>query len=149
MPNINKQSLREELDTYKNRFQTLNADNKMTPESRALIEGLLMLFELMLAIFLEKTTNKNSKNSSKPSSQTDKDETTPASGTKSKGKAEDDKRFSPSETHENVTISSVSQCQTCAEDLTPIESQGHERRTQIDIQFVKIMILIKLLDFCM
>jgi transposase len=48
-----------------------------------------MLINLLIAIFLEKTTKKNSKNSSKPSSQTEKDESAIAStGTNSKGKQE-------------------------------------------------------------
>jgi transposase len=36
--------------------------------------SMFMIVELILSIFLERTTNKDSKNSSKPSSQIDKDE---------------------------------------------------------------------------
>jgi len=50
---------------------------------------MLMIIELMLSIFLEKVTNKDSKNSSKPSSQTDKDETALSQqGSNGKGKTE-------------------------------------------------------------
>ena len=38
------------------------------------MNSLFMIIELILAIFLARSTNKTSKNSGKPSSQTDKDE---------------------------------------------------------------------------
>lgn len=139
MPSVNKQSLREELDAHKSRFQALCAEGAMSPESRALFEGLLMLLELMMAIFLEKITKKGSKNSSKPTSQTDKDETAPAHGTKGKGKSENDERFANSRTRESVRVAKVTVCSHCAEDLSQLDCQQHERRTKIDIHFEKVV----------
>jgi hypothetical protein len=46
---------------------------------------MILLFELLIAVFMEKKTKKNSRNSSKPSSQTGKDETSKGSGTNGKG----------------------------------------------------------------
>ena len=43
-------------------------------ESRVLFQALLMLLEVVLAVFMEKITNKDTTNSSKPSSQTEKDD---------------------------------------------------------------------------
>lgn len=139
MPSVNKQSLREEFEAYKHRFQVLCADGKTSAEVRALVEGLLMLFELMLAVFLEKTTRKDSTNSSKPSSQTEKDETSSTSGTNSKGKPEHDERFANSKTRESTKIAKVTVCDYCAEDLSHVPCRLHERRTQIDIQFEKVV----------
>ena len=52
-----------------------------------LFKMMLMLFELVLSIFMEKTTKKNSKNSGIPSSQTEKDDTAVRStGAHKKGK---------------------------------------------------------------
>uniref|UniRef100_UPI003AF83BD9 hypothetical protein n=1 Tax=Thiolapillus sp. TaxID=2017437 RepID=UPI003AF83BD9 len=51
----------------------LCASGKMTADSRALFQAMLMLFELLMVVFMEKRTPKNSTNSSKPSSQTPKD----------------------------------------------------------------------------
>ena len=73
MASVNKQSLREEFDALKVRFEQLVADGKMAGESRALVEALLLLLRLLMAVFLEQHTSKTSTNSSKPSSQTPKD----------------------------------------------------------------------------
>jgi transposase len=74
VPSLNKQSLREEFTALKGRFGQLSTDGKVGPESRALIEALLMLMQVLIAVFMEKNTPKSSTNSSKPSSQTPKDE---------------------------------------------------------------------------
>jgi len=74
MPSVNKTSLRAEFDGLKGQFERLRADGQMTPESQTLVQALLMLFEVLMAVFLEKHTPKHSRNSSLPSSQTTKDE---------------------------------------------------------------------------
>ena len=72
MATINKASLRTELETIEQQFDELSSAGRVRPEIGALFRTLLMLFELMVAIFLEKTTKKDAKNSSLPSSQIDK-----------------------------------------------------------------------------
>ncbi|WP_444931578.1 hypothetical protein ACJJIF_07345 [Microbulbifer sp. SSSA002] len=74
MANINKTSVREEMDRLKAEFQRQCAEKLLSQESRLLLQSVFTLLELILAIFLEKKTAKTNKNSSKPSSQTDKDE---------------------------------------------------------------------------
>ncbi|WP_419630819.1 hypothetical protein, partial [Thiolapillus sp.] len=75
MATVNKQSLREEFDALKGEFERLCASGKMAADSRALFQAMLMLFEVLRVVFMEKRTPKNSANSSKPSSQTPKDDT--------------------------------------------------------------------------
>ena len=75
MASVNKKSLREEFDTLKAQFERLSAEGKMVSESRALFQAMLMLFEVLMAVFMEKRTQKDNANSSKPSSQTPKDDT--------------------------------------------------------------------------
>ena len=75
MASVNKASLREEFDTLKAAFERLCAEGKMAAESRALFQALLMLFEVLMAVFMERRTAKDSRNSSLPSSQTAKDDT--------------------------------------------------------------------------
>ena len=77
MATVNKQSLRAEFDALKARFESLCAGGKMSAESRALFDALLMLFELLMAVFMEKHTPKSSINSSLPASQSPNDETAP------------------------------------------------------------------------
>jgi hypothetical protein len=138
---VNKQSLREEFAALKGRFEQLVADGKMAAESRELFQALLMLLELLMAVFLERHTPKTSANSGKPSSQTSKDETavTIRSGSHGKGKQLDQARSANTRTVETVQLSDVSFCEHCGEDLRGVRCRGHERRTQIDIVFEKVV----------
>ena len=77
MATVNKSSLRAEFDALKARFESLCAEGKMSAESRAVFDALLMLFELLMAVFMEKHTPKSSANSSLPASQSPNDETAP------------------------------------------------------------------------
>jgi transposase len=141
VPSVNKQSLREEFTTLKERFGQLCTDGKVGAESRALFEALLMLMQVLMAVFMEKNTMKSSKNSSKPSSQTDKDESAiiASPGTHTKGKPLDPSRAANTRTVESVHVSKVSSCEKCGEDLRDVPPDGYERRTQIDIVFEKVL----------
>ncbi|MDP1949708.1 MAG: hypothetical protein Q8K59_01150 [Nitrosomonas sp.] len=49
-------------------FDRLGGEGKITHESQTIMNSLFMIVELILAIFLERGTQKNNGNSSKPSS---------------------------------------------------------------------------------
>jgi transposase len=138
MASVNKQSLREEFDTLKGALESHCAAGKVAPETRTLIQALLALFELLMAVFMEKTTPKNSRNSSLPSSQTDKaDETATQPGSHTKGKAAHTGRSANTRTIETLEIAPVHDCECCGKDLTAEPCQGHERRTLLDIVYEK------------
>jgi transposase len=138
MKNINKKSLREEADRIKSEFEKLSVDGKVNSEALIIIKSLFMLVNLLIAIFLEKTNPKNNKNSSKPPSQTEKDESAlTKKGTHGKGKEESDFKARNTRTVENILLSKVSQCDVCGQDLRKAPCIGHERRTKIDIIFEK------------
>ncbi len=140
MLSINQQSLREEFDALKAEFKQLSSGGKMSAESRALFQTLLMLFELVMAIFMEKVTQKDSRNSSLPPSQTQKDDSALIQqGAKGKGKLENDVRCNNSRTIETTQVVKVYVCQGCGEDLRQTASQRRERRTRIDIMFEKVV----------
>ena len=140
MASVNKQSLREEFDALKGRFEQLVADGKMAQESRALVEALLMLLQLLMAVFMERHTTKTSTNSSRPSSQTPKDQSAISGlGTHGKGKALDQARSSNTRTVETVQVAKLTFCEHCGEDLRQVPCRGHERRTHIDIVFEKVV----------
>ncbi len=63
MATVNKQSLRDEFDALKGEFEHLCASGKMAADSRALFQAMLMLFEVLRVVFMEKRTPKNSTNS--------------------------------------------------------------------------------------
>ena len=138
MPSVNRQSLREEFDALKGRFEALCASGQMGSESRALFQALLMLFELLMAVFMEKHTAKTSTNSSKPASQTPPDDSALACpGAKGKGKALGGVAGN-TRTVETVQVAEVVVCEGCAEDLSKTPCHGTERRTRIDIVFEKV-----------
>jgi hypothetical protein len=75
MPSVNRQSVREEFEQIKVRFRNLSNEGKISPEITALFQSMVMMFELLIAVFMEKKTRKDNRNSSIPSSQTEKDRT--------------------------------------------------------------------------
>ena len=140
MASVNKQSLREEFDTLKAEFERLCAEGKLAAESRALFQAMLMLFEVLMAVFMERHTAKDSRNSSLPSSQTAKDDTAiTRPGVNGKGKAQNGVLSGNTRTVETVQVAPVNVCETCGEDLSDTVCQGHERRTKIDILFEKVV----------
>ena len=136
MASVNKTSLRAEFEAIKTRFKSLCADGKLSPEGRALVESMLLLFELLLAVFLEKTTPKGTHNSGLPSSRTDPDETARRRpGKKGKGPQAE---TAPSQSRRVVVetrTAPVSECRACGRDLKGIVPGGHERRVAVDIVF--------------
>lgn len=140
MASVNKQSLREEFTALQARFTQLATAGKISAESRALIEALLMLLQVLMAVFMEKHTAKTSTNSSKPSSQTPKDETALGRpGTHGKGQPDDPSQLANTRTIETVEIAKAGVCGNCGEDLRKLPAEGHERRTRIDIVFEKLV----------
>ncbi len=140
MSSVNKQSLREEVDTLKAQFERLCAEGKMASESRALFQAMLTLFNLLMAVFMERVTTKDSRNSNKPSSQTLEDDTaTGRPGAKGKGKPQNNARSDNTRTVQSVELAEVHVCETCGEDLSNTPCARHERRTKIDIVFEKVL----------
>ena len=87
MATLNKTSLRTEFEAIKARCAALCANGKLSAEGRALFEAMLMLFELLLAVFMEKHTPKGTHNSGLPSARTEPDETARGqTGAKGKGR---------------------------------------------------------------
>ncbi len=139
MAYVNKTSLRDEFSHLKGEFATLAAAGKVTPESRVLFNALLMLLEVMMAVFLEKTTPKTSRNSSKPSSQMEAPDTSAAQGAHARALAAEARGFTNTRTIETVELAAVESCGNCGEDLRKIRSTSRERRTRIDLVFEKVV----------
>lgn len=104
MGSLNRESVRDEAERIKLEFNRISSSKKMDTETKMLFQSMLMLVNLLIAIFLEKTTKKTSKNSSKPPSQTEKDESSLSrNGTNGKGKTESDAVANNTRTIETVT----------------------------------------------
>ena len=140
MASVNKKSLREEFAALKEQFDDLCAKGQVGAEVRTLFQTFLMLFEILMAVFMEKQTPKTSVNSSKPSSQTEKDQTARSrAGSRGKGPAQNPARAGNTRTIETVESAAVDVCENCGQDLTKIPCMGTERRTRIDIVFEKVV----------
>jgi len=66
-----KNRVRNEVAKLRADFRRLCDDGKVTGEVKLLMNSMMMIIELILTIFLERSTKKNNKNSSMPSSQTE------------------------------------------------------------------------------
>jgi len=138
MASIDKTSIRNEIARLKADFDVLCADGKVANDIKVLMHSMLLIMELMLTIFLEKKTKKNSGNSSIPPSQTDADESAlTQAGSKGKGKKENSDVAVNTRVNETVTLSPAGVCDVCGEDLSEVPCQHIERRTKIDIVFEK------------
>ena len=139
MATINKKSIREEINRIKKDFEHLCEGGKVSPEIQAVMNSLLMVVDLILAIFLEKKTRKTSKNSSIPSSQTKKDETAKGyNGGKGRGKKVCGE-VKNARIKETTFIAKVDSCDACGVSLDSTPCKGHERRTKVDIVFEKVI----------
>lgn len=135
---MDKQSVREEFNRIKSEFDTIAKKQKVTPEIKALFTGIMLLMEVILAIFLEKKTKKTKDNSGKPSSQTEKDETSLGTeGSKGKGKSEENHIAANTRSVETTVVIPIDYCDQCGESLKKTPCLCVERRTRIDIVFEK------------
>ena len=140
MASLDKVSVRSEVERLKVDFENLHRDGKISVEMEAIMNSMFMIVELILSIFLERTTKKNSRNSSIPPSQTGKDDSSPSSSKPSgKGKEENDAVAGNTRTVESTRVAAVDFCDKCGESLKGVSSDGHERRTKIDIVFEKVV----------
>jgi len=101
---------------------------------------MFMMFDLIIAIFLEKKFFKNSKNSNKSSSTDQKDDSsTSKPGTNEKRKTKNKTVADNSRTVENTVTVEVAYCDVCGHDLRKTKCKHHEVRTKIDIVFEKVI----------
>jgi len=111
---LDKTSVRAEVSRVKADFDKLCAEGKVPAELKGVMSSLFMIVELLLSIFLERQTRKDNKNSSTPSSQTDKDDSSlTSSGAKGKGKNENDAVAGNTRTETSVSIAAVDVCDVC------------------------------------
>lgn len=137
MPSVNTASLREELDLLKAQFNEQISSGKVPPETQTLIKALLALISILVAVFMEKTTRKTSKNSHLPPSQTGKDESALSRGAQGKGPHQNTAMLGNTRTVKTTEILEVHTCSCCGEDLNAVVCDSTEKRTKIDVIFEK------------
>lgn len=140
MASIDKQSIRTEFDKIKANFDEQVKSGKVSSEVATLFNTLMMLFNIILSVFMEKNTKKTSSNSSIPPSQTPPDESSTTNKNKRKPNEPDNTEITVSgntRTIESVTLLPVTLCNICGEDLTNTPCSHVERRTRIVILYSK------------
>lgn len=127
MAAVNKVSLRAEFEAYQTHFKQLCREGKVNAECKVLFNMLLGLMQLMMAVFLEKTTPKGTQNSGLPSSQTEPDETARARPGK-KGKGPQTGTATSRSRRVVVETRNVpaTECRACGRDLEGVTPTGHE-----------------------
>ncbi len=136
MATVNTASLHSEFDALKARFETLCVDGAMSTESRALFEALLMLFQVLMAVFMEKNTPKGSRTSGLPSSRAGPDETARTRpGATSTGPKADATGDGPNRLVVETRTAPVAESRACGRGLGDVAPHGHERRVLVDILF--------------
>jgi len=138
---IDKTSLRTEFQDLKDQFHAIQSREEVSSEIIILFKSMMMLFEVIISIFLEKATTKNSKNSSIPPSQTKGLGSTSTNGkSHGKGRKQNSDVFDQVKVVEEIQTAEVNFCTHCGEDLSGQACCGRERRTLIDIFFEKRVI---------
>ena len=136
MATVNKASLRSEFDTLKARFESLRESGGMSAEVRALVDALLILFELLMAVFMERQTPKGSRNSGLPGSKAEPDETARGrTGAKGKGPKARAAGDGPNRLVVERRTAPATECRACGRGLKGVAPEGHERRVLVDIVF--------------
>ncbi len=135
MTSVAGTSLRQEVDAFQKRFQDLRTQGKVPPECEALVRGLLMLLQLLLAVLLEKATRKTSRNSGLPPSQTDPDESARRTGSHGKGPKPNPQTGGHRRTTTVKETITVDACDACGADLDDVDPVDRERRVLYDIVF--------------
>lgn len=134
---IDKTSLREEFKSLKDQFEDLKSKENVSSETQMLFKSMIVLFEVLITVFLERKVKKTSRNSSLPPSQSEKDKTSTQKGSNGKGPTQNDETYSQVKTTETTKTAAVNFCTHCGEDLKDEPTKGTERRTEIDIFFEK------------
>ena len=131
MARINQASLRAQLHDYRAQFEAIKQHGEASADTLALIDALFMLVDIVVAVFLERTTPKTSRNSGLPSSRDGTDDgqthTEGKSGSRSRGPKA---RHARSDTLRTVTTthtSAVTGCRQCEHDLTGTACTAHEQ----------------------
>ncbi len=128
---MSKDSIRHKIDEAKKKTQAALASGKATPDILVAVESLLLVIEILAAVFLEKKTRKNSSNSGLPPSKNEG-----SNGNRNQGSGlRADVGDSASNTRQIETSETVTpvECSRCGESLESAEVKGTEERKKIDV----------------
>jgi len=130
---VSKDSIRAKIDEAKVDAEALLKSNKVSPETGAVIKSLILVIDIIAAVFLEKKTRKNSSNSGLPPSKNNG-----PNGNRNNGSGQ---RVDLGQSASNVQHSETSEtttpgsCSKCDEDLSGVKVTGTDERQKIDVLY--------------
>ena len=130
---VQKESLRKKIDEARTRTKLALESGKASPEIKVAVESMLLVLDIVVAIFLEKKPRKNSSNSGLPPSQNNG-----SNGNRNKGNGD---RAGLGQAVSNVQHTETSEtttpetCSKCDEDLRGVKVTGTDERQKIDILY--------------
>jgi len=123
--------MRHKLDQARENIRKALGKEQVSPSLMAAIESLLVVMEIMVTIFLEKKTRKNSSNSGLPPSRNNG-----SNGNRNTNPGDRNKKGNQLENTRQVTTSetiSPRECNKCGIGLSAVEAKETEERKKIDI----------------
>ena len=122
------------MKTLQKESKKILSDKSIPRETKLFIQSMLTILTVVVTLFLEKKTRKNSSNSGLPPSQN-----SGSNGNRNKEGAEEDSkkgsRLDNSKDTESKETVSPSNCSKCGADLKETEMKGSEERKKIDILY--------------
>ena len=134
---MTKVSLREEIENIKKESEVILSSKDLSPESKFFIKNMLSIIQIMVVIFLEKKTRKNSSNSGLPPSHQFE-----SNGNRNKSKSETKKQrvsfLENSKVEMRKEVFSPQNCKRCGSDLEGSKVTGKESREVMDLEYTVI-----------
>jgi transposase len=128
---VNKDSIRNKVAEAKQKATAAMVSGNTPPETKAAIEALFLVIDILVAVFLEKKVRKNSGNSGLPPSQNNG-----SNGNRNNGSGERAKldggasNVTQTQTTETKT---PKKCKRCGQGLGKVMVSGTEERQEIDL----------------
>jgi transposase-like protein len=128
---VRKESIRKKIDEAKEKLDKALRSESVSKETVLAFESLIIVIDIMVAVFLEKKTRKNSSNSGLPPSRNNG-----SNGNRNKDGSERDKKGSQLKNTRKTKSSETltpSDCDGCGHDLSSVDVKNSESRKKIDI----------------
>ena len=131
---MNKKSLRKEIDKLQEKSREILSDKSLSKEAKLFIRSILTIVKVMITLFLEKKTRKNSNNSGLPPSQDFGSNGNRNKKVGKENKINGDRLDNSKDTETSQTIS-PKKCTECDADLKKAKVKSTEERQEIDIVY--------------
>ena len=143
---MSKDSIRKQISLAKEKAREAINKKGVSPEISAAIESLLMIIDILVAVFLEKATRKNSSKSGLPPSKNNGSNGNRNKNSRQRANLGDQIQNTRNITNEEVTT--PAECSECGMDLSHEKSLRSETRKKIDIlyEIITTMVTAKIVE---